>query len=313
MGAAHDTRAMLAEAEQRLFDRYGLKVERDVVTLSSGPVRRAGVLAAGAGPPVVLLPGGGMAASLWTPLLAHLGDHRVHAIDLPGCGLSEPYDYPPDTDLRTHAPDFVSAVLDGLGLHAAPLVGNSLGGLYSLLTALRHPERVDAVALVGAPAVALPGARANLLMALSGRPRVGRAMARMPRMSATQMRRVMGRIGGRASLEGHPEVLWETVALATAISARTNASLFPLLLRGRLPRSHHQLTDAELRAVRVPTLLIWGTDDVFQRPDAGERAVELLPDERLEVVPGGHHPWLDDAPRCGELVGGFLTGVAARD
>jgi hypothetical protein len=32
-----------------------------------------------------------------------------------------------------------------------------------------------------------------------------------------------------------------------------------------------------------------------------------MPDARLEVLPGGHAPFLDDPQRCGTLIDDFLT------
>ncbi len=45
--------------------------------------------------------------------------------------------------------------LDALGLQRAVLVGNSMGGLFSIWFALEHPERVAGIVLPGTPAVTL--------------------------------------------------------------------------------------------------------------------------------------------------------------
>ncbi len=75
-------------------------------------------------------------------------DHRVIALDLPGYGRS-------DKTLPSHTlpvfRDVVIEVLDSLGVERAVLGGHSMGGQVALLTALDHPDRIEALVLV-APA-----------------------------------------------------------------------------------------------------------------------------------------------------------------
>ena len=62
----------------------------------------------------------------------------------------------------------------------------------------------------------------------------------------------------------------------------------------------------ELRRLAVPTLVIWGDHDPVGTVQAGQAAAELMPGARLEVVPGGHVPYLGDPQRVAELVSRFL-------
>jgi pimeloyl-ACP methyl ester carboxylesterase len=48
--------------------------------------------------------------------------------------------------------------------------------------------------------------------------------------------------------------------------------------------------------------MIWGEDDPYGGPEIGQRACELLPDGRLEIIPGRHAPFLDDSARCAALI-----------
>ena len=103
-------------------------------------------LAAGEGPPLVLLHALGESALDWRwvlPALAHT--NRVYAPDLPGFGYSAKpsAEYSPAFFAR-----FVGAYLDALGVERATLVGNSIGGLAALRLALSEPERVGALGLV---------------------------------------------------------------------------------------------------------------------------------------------------------------------
>lgn len=72
---------------------------------------------------------------------------RLVAASRPGYGLSDPA----DSDHLTVADDTV-AVADLLGIDRFAVLGMSVGGGYALACAARHPGRVRAVAVVGAPA-----------------------------------------------------------------------------------------------------------------------------------------------------------------
>lgn len=125
---------------------------------------------AGAGEPVLLLHG--MGASLYSfrhQLPALAGRFEAHAFDWPGYGRSDQpldFDYSPSGYSR-----FLLAALDRLGAGAATLVGNSMGGLVALWTALHHPERVKRLVLIGTPVY--PADRPHILWPLRW-PVVGR-------------------------------------------------------------------------------------------------------------------------------------------
>src|SRR5690606_8383239 len=93
------------------------------VRLRGGPVEHVRCIETGDGPPVVFVHGAGMTAAVWAPLLVHLPDRRAICVDLPGCGLSDPFDHR-GVDLREHARTFLTALLDVLDLDDTLLVAN---------------------------------------------------------------------------------------------------------------------------------------------------------------------------------------------
>lgn len=109
----------------------------------------------GTGPTVVLLHARPTDRRMWRehlPLLAAAG-HRAIALDLPGYGdavLPEGHDTTPADD--------VLATLDALDVDRFTLVGNSLGALVGLQTAVAAPARVDGLLSIGT------GATINLLL-----------------------------------------------------------------------------------------------------------------------------------------------------
>lgn len=109
----------------------------------------------GTGDPVVLIHGSGPGVSAWANwrlVLPRLSDRfRVIAPDMVGFGFT---DRPADIryDLDTWVGQVVG-LLDALGLARVHLVGNSFGGAVALAMAIRHPERVRRLALMGSVGV----------------------------------------------------------------------------------------------------------------------------------------------------------------
>jgi pimeloyl-ACP methyl ester carboxylesterase len=303
-------RERLRRAESEVLAAYG--IEATSVPLELRDPRLGDeplvtwALRCGEGPPLVLLHGGSMTGAVWAPLVAHLPGRTLYLVDLPGCGWSDPFDHA-GGDLAAHQTAFVGSLLHALGLERAAVVGASMGGWYALRAAIAVPERLLAVVVLTAPALALPGATLPLPMALSGT-RVGRwLMTSAPAPSAATMRRMLAAIGGKGSVRGVPDAMFEALGAASALGLPSTASMVQVQARWRSPMPGVQCTDEELAGCPVPTLFVWGDEDKVQPPAAGERAAALLPHGRIQVLPGGHGLWFDQPTRCGELITDFLA------
>ena len=138
-----------------LLKRYAPEASVRPVRWSQGEIQ---VLELGTGPPLLLVHGAFGMTLAWAPILEQLARHRhVVAVDLPGHGLADPFDYS-HVDLLQVARAFLSEVLDALSLREADVMAHSVGGLFSVAFALAEPERVNRLVLVGAPAgVRRPG------------------------------------------------------------------------------------------------------------------------------------------------------------
>lgn len=117
--------------------------------------RQTNVHDLGSGAPVLLIHGSGPGVTAWAnwrlvmPALAE--SRRVIAPDMAGFGYTERRaedDYSMDNWVR-HA----VGVLDALGIERTDLVGNSFGGAIALALAIRHPERVRRLVLMGSVGV----------------------------------------------------------------------------------------------------------------------------------------------------------------
>src|SRR5688572_24771987 len=110
------------------------------------------VIEAGQGQPLLLLHGGLGEAFQWAPLMPALADrYRVLAVDRPGHGLADAFDYR-GVNMLDIASRFANEILDALSIPSAAVLGNSMGGLWAAGFALSHPQRVTRLLLVGAPA-----------------------------------------------------------------------------------------------------------------------------------------------------------------
>jgi len=300
-----DARQAFQQAEQRVFEEYGLSPTPRFLELHD-PALRTRVLESGEGPPLLFVHGGGGFASQWSPLMAKLPGWRALAVDRPGCGLTQAFDYR-GTDLRRHSIAFLGSLLDALEIERLPIVANSMGALWSLFFALEHPDRVSSLALLGCPAL-FPGTGAPLwLRMFSVRPLRRRAM-RLRTPGAAGLRQLFSRVLGEEAAAAMTQAEMESMALSQLIPGASESfgTLIERVVRPWGRRRGAEISRDELRRVSAPTLLVWGRDDPFGSLAAARRGAALLPRGTLEVVEGGHQPWSGRPERCAALVSEFL-------
>jgi pimeloyl-ACP methyl ester carboxylesterase len=170
-------------------------------------------------------------------------------------------------------------VLDGLGIGAAHLVGASMGGFIAQLVAINHPDRVLSLTSIMSGPGGLDGVPpqpegAEVLMALPPPTREARIQ------HGVWVRRVLTGPGDPFDLDS------ETARAERAY----DRSYYPvgagrqlvaiLAASGRLER---------LNDVKVPTLVIHGTDDVLVPVDNGRRVAAAVPGARLIEFEGMGH------------------------
>jgi pimeloyl-ACP methyl ester carboxylesterase len=267
----------------------------------------------------------GGASTNWTDLSALLAV-RVDgwALDLPGFGRSQP----PSRGgygLARHTRAVVD-VLERLVAEPGPgsgrpvhLVGNSLGGLVSLLVAARRPELVATLSLISpAMPVLRPPASMDRVVALLLLPGVASVAERRiagipPEVSARGLVQMCFGDPSRVPperLEQAVEELRERSGQPWADRAlvRTTRGLMTSYLRvGR------SAAWAAARRVRCPTLVLWGDRDRLVDPRLAPRLAAAVPDARLLVLDGVGHVAMLEAPEpTARAVLGLLED-AARD
>jgi pimeloyl-ACP methyl ester carboxylesterase len=198
-----------------------------------------------------------------------------------------------------------------LDIGSAPVIANSMGGLWTLLFAINRPQRVSAMALLGCPAVLL-NTTAPLPMRILGVRGLNSFLwsRQVPSVeSAKSVHKMMGH--GAADLNRLPDEFWQMMYRSSLLPHFKEAWL-TLLERVVGPfgaRRGMPVGERELRRVSQPTLFIWGANDAFGKPSVGDRAAEIIPDARIEHVGGGHLPWIDDPTGVGSIIQSWLTQI----
>jgi pimeloyl-ACP methyl ester carboxylesterase len=255
---------------------------------------RVGFRIAGEGPLIVLLHGITSTSDVWLQAMGRLAErYTVVAPDLLGHGRSAK----PRGDYSLGA--YASGgrdLLGVLGFERGTVVGHSLGGGIALQFAYQFPEYCERLVLVSSGglgkevhpllrAAALPGA--ELVLPLIIRDWViGAGSA------------VAGFLGGFGFSAG-PD-LAEAARGYASLADRGAREAFLHTLRAVVDLEGQRVsaTDRLYLAQRLPTLLIWGTNDPIIPIAHGRAAQERIPESRLVEIPGaGHWPQLDDPDR----------------
>lgn len=291
------------------YDRVlaGASVRRRHVDVDGGG--RVHLLEKNAGPPLVLLHGSGVSAGFFLGLLNQLERVRALAPDLPGSGLSEPIDLPRDRYHET-AVAWVDRLLDALELDATALLGHSAGGVWALRYALAHPDRVTRLVLIGPPA--LPQTSCPLPYRLLGTPGVGELLSRVPPTPRSVLRFAKF-MGERETLADHPDlvdlfmVAGRDPLAVSALKAEVRELVSPFALLSRSGwRRDSRIRPDELRRLGVPTLLLWGEREPLGSVSVAQAVTDLIPRARLEMMPGGHGPWLGHPRQTASKVEDFV-------
>jgi pimeloyl-ACP methyl ester carboxylesterase len=296
----------IRNAEADLFHGVGAEVDESFLDLPRTGAR-VRLLSHGTGRPLVLLHGVSLSAAVWAPLFPALSDWRVLALDLPGHGLSDP-DRFRSGHVRHRAQQLLEDIFDALELDEAPVVGHSLGGMFALWYAAAGGERISRLVAIGEPAVAVPGVRVRIPLSLLTVRGLGLVVLRTPSPRPVY-RRLLAQGLGRSEVGAAPDSLIDALRLSARRpgNARTVSSLMQAIDHFHRPRPESVLTTAELRAIEIPTMFIWGAEAPYLTVDQARPSIDQIPNATLHRVRGGHGPWLVETERSAELIRTHLS------
>jgi pimeloyl-ACP methyl ester carboxylesterase len=255
--------------------------------------------ARGRGPDVVLVHGALGDYRQWEPIGAALdGSHRVIAVS-----RRFHWPNPPPAGGVPYTFEAQSADLEALLLslgRPAHVVGHSYGAGVALLTALRHPERVRSLTLVEPPFGSLvPPSAPGFAGELASRDSIVAAIrasvwaGESERAAEALIDWVQGGAGGFRRL---PPAVQEGLRANAATVGPTYAAPAP------------RVTCDELRALRLPVLVLRGERTRPWYRLIAEAAAGCIPGAEAAVVPAaGHMAVVENPGGTAGLVAGFIA------
>ena len=229
------------------------------------------------GVPLVLLHGGGSTIDVTfgriLPFLAH--DRRVIAIEEQAHGRTSDRNAP--LSFATSADD-VAALLEHLKIQQADVFGFSNGASVGMEVAIRHPQVVRKLVFASSM-TKKQGAQPQLWTLIQS-----------------------------ADISNMPQPLKDAF-----LKVNPDPAKLKTMHDKDAERMRHftDVPDADVRAIRAPTLIIIGDRDIV-KPEHAIELTQLIPNARLMVLPGGHGDYLGEAimtqraTRAPELTAGFV-------
>ena len=209
----------------------------------------------GAGPAALFVHGVGTSSALWRQVMAELSDaSRCIAVDLPAHGAS-----PARDDMSPAAlAEALADLCDGLGLGQVDLVGNAPGGAIAQIVAARHPDKIRTLTLTNCECEGnFPPADFAPVIELARQGKVAAVIAGLaadPQSWPTHPLSMGYQYPDRVPQDVRRDYLTGTGA--TIERARD----FERLLAS-LDAADIEAAGDQLRTLKAPTLLVWGTAD----------------------------------------------------
>lgn len=224
------------------------------------------------------------------PALAH--DHRVIAVDWPGCGDSPPAADPSALGAPLFA-DALEDLVDHLGAPKVLLIGNSVGGFAAARLAINRPEQVAGLVLVQTGGFLPMNAAVRLFCRAMGTPALFKLLA--PRFIQAYMQ-------PQSALD--QQIVERVAAAEKTVEGRAHGAA---LWRSFAAPEH----DLRSRATELtaPTLIVWGRRDRSSPLFAGRATQRAIPGSRFEVLDTGHVSFASAPDEFLAVVQPFLAGI----
>jgi len=229
---------------------------------------RIRVMRGGTGSPMLFLHGGG-GLGIWLPAMAKLAkSFDVIAPEHPGFGCSDTPDW---LDTIADLANFYLDFLDQLDLRGVHLVGSSLGGWIAAELAVRNATRLASLTLVGSAGIHV------------------KDVEQVDTFLSNEQQRIRDLF--------YDQELAEAVIASSERPEQEDAALKNRMITAKLswqPRSHDPNLRKWLHRIKVPTLLVWGANDLLFPADYAFVYQQLIPGAKAVVLPEcGHLPHVE--------------------
>ncbi|MHA6690055.1 alpha/beta fold hydrolase [Devosia sp. A449] len=271
----------------------------ETFSVSVGKAKLAGRQLGAGGLPVVFLHAGVCDKRMWDSQMDVVAEAGWHAIayDRRGYGESVSAD-----EAFSHIDD-LEAVLQAFDIHAAVLVGSSLGGGLALDFALRHPGRVIGLVLIGTSVTGAPWSATEVEQMIEDAEEDAWERGDADMLNRVQAhewldgpRASSGRVGGAAR-----ELFLEMNALALNQPRLTQEEAPPDAWR-------------RVSAVGAPTLLLVGDEDFTALIDRHEHLSEEMPNTFAAMLEGvAHIPSIERPELVNAMLLEFLDAIEGDD
>ena len=238
----------------------------------------------GSGPPLLLLHGFGGDINIWVFNQEALSaDRTVYALDLPGHGQSSKDVGEGDLDSLV---DAVAGFMDTQGIEKAHIFGHSMGGAVAGSFAIKHPERVQSLALIASAGLGeeINGDYIEGFIAANRRKEMRNALTLLFADPELVNRQLVNDVMKFKRLDGVDDAL-----------RKIADKLFPGGKQADVP---------DLSGVEVPMLVVWGAEDKIVPVAHAQNVPEGARVEVLDAT--GHMPQMEAAGQTNRLIGEFL-------
>ena len=278
-------------AEARVAWAHVATVEHFAARAADGITLAA--TAHGQGSPLLMIPGLGSSRRVYTPVVPLLAErHRVIVFDPRGIGDSGITDGP--YTMAQLAADAVS-VLDATGEDTAAVFGASMGGMVAQHVALDHAERVSRLVL----ACTGPGTSHAVLADREATRALLGTGARTPEEAYRIACTVLYSHAFQAT---HPDFIEAQVRERARHPVKARA------FSGQYEAVRHHDTWERLPELRMPVLVLHGSEDYVMPPGNGELLARRIPGARMVLFDGlGHLFFHEDPQRAVDAILEFLA------
>jgi pimeloyl-ACP methyl ester carboxylesterase len=287
-----DSRAPWSEIDWREHQRW--------VLVDGQPVN---VIELGEGPPLLFIHGLSGSWPNWLEQLAPFArERRVVTLDLPGFGHSP---MPGEQITISGYARLLDGLLGELGIDAAAVVGNSMGGFIGAELAIAYPQRVERLVLVSAAG-----------LSTYGDPRPTRALPLMRRGEQAIAATAAWLASKSDTVARRPRLRQLLLGFVTAHPSRLPAALAAEQLRGAGKPGFLQGLQAvieydvreRLPEIACPTLIVWGERDRLISVADADVFEQLIGDSRKVVFADtGHMSMLERPDEFNALLREFLS------
>jgi pimeloyl-ACP methyl ester carboxylesterase len=225
-------------------------------------------------PPLVLLHCYFTSLTIWAYNIADLSrDYRVYALDMMG----QPSKSIPDQPIsnREEMAEWLTGILDALGISQTDLIGYSYGGGAALNYVIHAPNRIKKLILLS-PAGGLVPLKTQFYIR-------GMMIAYLPSLSKFTTNSFLHWMSYEPNLKNE-----NTRRILNCAFNQMSLGTKYFRMGPMVPPVPYK--DEELRSVRNPTLLLIGQQEALYDPVAAiERAKQLIPNIKTELIPQASH------------------------